>query len=543
MHHIIVDTNIMMKSYFLDSGEWKRLLKLNQCDNCQVEIPEFVFNECVKKYSDNIIQTVNKLVSVKDTVRRYRIPTVDLGMLDQYKIVDHYRKELKAILDDKGIIIIDYPVDTTIVQKIATRYFDMKKPFSPKRISFQDAIIWESILEHVDTMESDDELHFVTNNYKDFADETNNDALHHDLKKEVWGEDVYLYSSLEKFLEEKEELIKAECVENAETENEEKIDNIQSLTKKYLLAFCDFFENDEIATLILESGLIRDYVYGQLVDTIYETEYDFGWGDEPEEEEIIINENMTDVNLVTNSEDVNTYLQKFSLFDQFDEYPNATLLFVDPFDFGTVKIPTLTEFIRRYYCEVIFNFFTSDYIRNGIDVRIKECIGEAEINNKEDLIKYINKSLKVGKIKHVFSYRFKTRTNTELYQILFASPHHRGLEKLKEALWTVFQGKFEHRNEGIAMEQLSFFGEQEIKEQRERAYANETKALLIEYFKGKEVPYDEISSFILENTMMKATGISKWILKPLIQSKKITKCGNTKSLNNYSQDSYVFGKE
>lgn len=248
------------------------------------------------------------------------------------------------------------------------------------------------------------------------------------------------------------------------------------------------------------------------------------------------------IHLHTSTKEVNDYLDDVSFFGQFCRYQSSVILYVDPYDFGTVKISKITNFISKYYCEVIFNFFISDYVRNGVDNRIRACIGENQISNKEELISHIGSCLKVGKMKYYFSYQFKTKKNTELYQIIFVTPHHKGLEKLKEALWDVFNGKFNHRNRGESTGQLSFFSECDEKEQLEEIHAKEAKLKLLEEFAGKKVSYGDISTFLMEYTMMMNTHIINKVLRPLIQENKLTK-NNMVSNSNYKNDSYFFKEE
>lgn len=53
----------------------------------------------------------------------------------------------------------------------------------------------------------------------------------------------------------------------------------------------------------------------------------------------------------------------------------------------------------------------------------------------------------------------------ELYQIIFVTPSNRGLEKLKEVLWKVFDGKEFHRN-AEETGQLSLFSVDDERELR-----------------------------------------------------------------------------
>jgi three-Cys-motif partner protein len=238
--------------------------------------------------------------------------------------------------------------------------------------------------------------------------------------------------------------------------------------------------------------------------------------------------------------DVNEYLCNYKIFDRYFGYGSSTIAFVDPYDFGTVKIEQLANFISHYYCEVIFNFFTSDYVRNGIDKRIRACIGNVNIHNKDDLIQYIVNQMKVGKIKYVFSYQFRTLTNTELYQIIYATPHIKGLEVLKEALWKTFNGKFYHRNFNEQPAQLSLFTEDDNRQSLLQIHASSAKHLLTQNFSGQVVHYKRLEQFLTENTMMQTTDFLGSVLKPLISEGKVIKKCKTINKANYKNDEYYF---
>lgn len=249
---------------------------------------------------------------------------------------------------------------------------------------------------------------------------------------------------------------------------------------------------------------------------------------------------VSNVNVHISTLDVNDYLCNYKIFYKYFGYGSSNIVFVDPYDFGTVKIEQLANFISHYYCEVIFNFFTSDYVRNGIDKRIRACIGNANIHNKEDLIQYIVDQMKVGKIKYVFSYQFRTSTNTELYQIIYATPHIKGLQVLKEALWKTFNGKFYHRNFNEQPAQLSLFTEEDNRQSLLQIHASSAKRLLVHNFNGQVALYKEIEQFLTENTMMQTTDFLGSVLKPLIAEGKVIKRCITKNKANYKSDEYYF---
>lgn len=252
-------------------------------------------------------------------------------------------------------------------------------------------------------------------------------------------------------------------------------------------------------------------------------------------------ENIANLCVYVECMDVNDYLDRLSSKNSVFGYGKSVVLYIDPFDFGTVHIPKIRHILERQYCEVIFNFFISDYVRN-INLnkeRIRRCIGNENIENKDDIIKYIQNQFRVGKMKYLFSYQFKTKTNIELYQIVFVTPSIKGLEKLKEVLWKVFEGKEFHRNYEQTG-QMSLFTEQDEKEFRLNSYASEAKKLLCDFFKGKIVTYIEIEEFLIENTMLMSGQIINNVLKPLIGEKAIVKMGNS-SKANYKKDRFKVG--
>ena len=241
--------------------------------------------------------------------------------------------------------------------------------------------------------------------------------------------------------------------------------------------------------------------------------------------------------------DVNEFVSNTELFDKLIQKRTAAVLFVDPYDAVTVKTPVLKSFVTRYYCEVIYNFFSSDFIRNQDSERIikylTECFDVGEFSTIEEAEKLVLAKIKTGHISHSFAYAFRNVKNAELYRIIYLTPHIRGLEKLKEALWDVFKGEPFHRNKTNTA-QASLFEEADDKAMLLEFYAHTATELLLQHFSGKMVTYSEIESFLMENTMMMGTQIINNILKPLVASGKLVKHNLAGNKQDYKKDSYTF---
>lgn len=245
--------------------------------------------------------------------------------------------------------------------------------------------------------------------------------------------------------------------------------------------------------------------------------------------------------------DVNDYITKITNASMLNLF-GATILYVDPYNFGTVKVPVLKKFISEHYCEVLYNVFTSDVTRNGFNQKILNCIDISNkyIKTEEELLAYMVEELKRNKMKFYFYYTFKNQNNTELYKILYLTPNKTGLEKLKDTLWEVFKGKEFHRNERPKKEsdQMSMFNTiDEFKDYDKNylinSYSIEAQRKLLEKFKNKTVSYDEIELLILTSTMLKSTHTINHVIKPLIVEGKIKKLENVTNKNNYKSDFYV----
>lgn len=245
--------------------------------------------------------------------------------------------------------------------------------------------------------------------------------------------------------------------------------------------------------------------------------------------------------------DVNEYLdrlcQNSDLAKKMFKHGATTILYVDPFDFGTVEIPKVSAVLQKHYCELLFNFFISDYVRNiHQDAgRIAKCLGGERIETKDDLITYMRKQLRVGHIKHLFSYQFRTEKNVELYQIVFATPSSRGLEKLKEALWKVFKGAEFHRNH-IDSGQMCLFTAKDNEDFSLHTYATEARTLLCQKYMGQTVSWNDLELFLIEHTMLKEAQIIRHVLRPLIETGAIKK-HNLYGKSNYKADSYTFSDQ
>lgn len=248
-------------------------------------------------------------------------------------------------------------------------------------------------------------------------------------------------------------------------------------------------------------------------------------------------------------EDVNIFLDELTNNNFFANNNCGTILFVDPYNFGTVNANKIINFTSKFYCELLFNLFSSDIKRNAynkslpnkqksIKESVKGILNE-DIPIKSNIVEdSISRSLKQGNhIKYCFSYEFRTKKNVEYYHILFATPSIKGLELFKKTLWDLFDGAGFYKYENIAEGQLHFFDDSALNLE---LCVREAKELLLDYFVNKTISYEELKIFLLEKTMLKSGQIVKYVLKPMISGHLVIKNNVVQNKNNYIEDTYTF---
>ncbi|WP_282209686.1 three-Cys-motif partner protein TcmP [Parvibacter caecicola] len=250
---------------------------------------------------------------------------------------------------------------------------------------------------------------------------------------------------------------------------------------------------------------------------------------------------ISNIKLYYSNNDINAFIEKLPNHDELlNRYGGLTLFFIDPYDARTVNGLLLRNYLDNRYCELFFNWFSSDHIRNPNDDAIKSCFSGIDIPAGYDAADYIAQYLS-GSKKMYFSFPFRNRNNTELYQIIFITPNKKGLEKVKEALWNTFSGKEYHRNERTNYHQMSVFDLGEGQEIQKGSYGSTIQDLIIEEFIPRDYTYEEIELFVLRRSMLGANDVIKFVIKPLISQGVLMK-NNRNGKRNYKKDSFRFVK-
>lgn len=266
---------------------------------------------------------------------------------------------------------------------------------------------------------------------------------------------------------------------------------------------------------------------------------------------IINDEKLSNMKVHTACMDVNSYFDFIKeKYSNYFNYGSNSILFVDPYNFGTVKIKRMKEFVEAHYSELIFNYFSSDYKRNIRNEsalqkieRIKESMsgvpGYKEFMDEIEVMELIQNYLKESRLKYSFAYQFRNSRNVPLYSIIYATPHWRGLEEIKESFWKIFDGNLFYTNDDSNINQISLFDEKEINEE---SYLLEAQELVCRFFNNQKVSYDKILIFVLEHTMLRTGQLIRGVINPLIDDGKIIK-QNVSGKRNYKNDLFYISEE
>jgi predicted nucleic acid-binding protein len=256
---IFIDTNVVHNDFFFKSSAIKKLLKFTKHEPVKLCITEFNYNEIIKKYRDNVRPALKEVREVRNSVSK-RIEELgidnlfDLDKLRAKKYVEQYKEYLDKTIENNQIQIVGYPTGKNVTAQISEKYFLGIKPFGENKSSFQDAIIWKSIVEYCEEDDPENVV-FISNNTKDFANKNKN-GIHEDLEGDISG--LLFYNSVGAFLEHEEDNLHDYFIDNYEYDKELLVNELG---------------------VYFDGNSSLDYaIHDLLMNSEFEGEYFHGWG-------------------------------------------------------------------------------------------------------------------------------------------------------------------------------------------------------------------------------------------------------------------------
>ncbi len=199
---IILDTNILRNDYFFNSYKFRILQDFARKTFSTIVIPEIVFDELVALYrrdllfhERNIRKSQNNLELLLEGINIHFEKlnlNVDEAVKEYFEYVKNWLGKLNAEIPEYQELFL---------KEVVRRSNERIKPISDKGEEFRDTILWLTILDYL-KKERFDEVVFISNNTRDFADETQT-SLHHQLQDDLKSQNSTLtyYKSLNDFID------------------------------------------------------------------------------------------------------------------------------------------------------------------------------------------------------------------------------------------------------------------------------------------------------------------------------------------------------
>ncbi len=201
-----------------------------------------------------------------------------------------------------------------------------------------------------------------------------------------------------------------------------------------------------------------------------------------------------------------------------------SFVFIDPFGFGGIPLNLIKEIMENPKCEVLITFMYEEISRflslPTNEVHLNETLGTKEwrsvpegdakkrLEFLHDLYKKQLESKEGANIKYVRSFKMKNKFNKADYFLFFGTNSDVGLEKMKEAMWSIDKnGSFQFSDATYKPFQGVLF--------EEKPNLLQLKKIIIEEFKNKDISSKELGNFIVLKTSFLRSHYKTSILKPM----------------------------
>lgn len=204
---IILDSNIIVADFWMDSPAFLILLESSKAGNIDLYFPKVVVDEVKNKFRQRIAHaqsTINGEIGKLNRLTRLSIGK-SLSESVMKKFVKKYEKHFDQVIKDNNITILPYP--DTSHEYLARKARLKLKPFNENEKGYRDNLIWETIKKQLSAYDEElpatPEVIFITANYTDFGE---SEQLHNDLFTELEEEGfhpdgVFIYTSLKEYNE------------------------------------------------------------------------------------------------------------------------------------------------------------------------------------------------------------------------------------------------------------------------------------------------------------------------------------------------------
>jgi len=176
---IVLDTNILCKDFYMQGAQLSLLRQLGG-----IVIPEIVFDEILNKHREVVEKNGNELIKKVEEYQKVTHVPIAVNVSDCYseehKLYEQFL--INILLENSAYPPEGYPQVSH--KEVVKRSLLRKKPFKVDgRSGYRDYLVWRTVLDIV--KQSEEDVHFISENTADFGDGQDKRKLHPDLLDEM----------------------------------------------------------------------------------------------------------------------------------------------------------------------------------------------------------------------------------------------------------------------------------------------------------------------------------------------------------------------
>lgn len=173
MTTIYIDTCILMNESFLRSASAQAVLKACSLLKISVVVPEIVVDEALGNYPKKLSEKTKAFLKAQKELAR--LIDLDVQSISIANEVDQYHDWLMEFIDKYDVDVSPYP--DIAPKELVEKAYEAKKPFKESGEGHKDYLVWHSIKSHIESGDTPGPNIFLTNNTKDFCEQTEEGTL------------------------------------------------------------------------------------------------------------------------------------------------------------------------------------------------------------------------------------------------------------------------------------------------------------------------------------------------------------------------------
>lgn len=199
---IFLDSNILCANFFMKGPSFEMMEKVGH-----VVLGQIVVDEVCNKYSEKLKEQIQKLQKTLDELNGILLSPIDISFNNLLETEsEKYKEFLEMFIIRSGMTMADdYP--NISHKEVVDRALKRKKPFKiDGGTGYRDYLVWLTCL-NIAKLYSNEDMHFITNNTRDFSDPSDKNMLHPDLlcdlrNNNIEAEHFHYWSSVKNFINE-----------------------------------------------------------------------------------------------------------------------------------------------------------------------------------------------------------------------------------------------------------------------------------------------------------------------------------------------------